>query len=354
MINLTKEISYNEINGENHVIIDVRSPIEFAKGHLFEAFNIPLFSDKEREDIGTLYKQTGKDEAVKKGLEFVGPKMSRFVDEASNIAKSKKVQDIYVYCFRGGMRSESFVWLLNMAGLNASKISGGYKQIKKIIQDSFNQKCKIIILGGLTGSGKTQYLNKLGECGLQILDLEKIANHKGSAFGHINEHPQPTNEQFGNNIYSVWKKFDFDKIVLIEDESLKVGDVHIPQPLYGQMKSAPVICINVPNEVRVNQLLKDYKSTDKNLLINACDSIKMKLGGQTHLDIITLIKNDDINSACIKLLDYYDKFYSYGLQKRTTEQLLEVHLNSSSAQENLEALRNATSIVERRMDGSKI
>ncbi|OFZ25030.1 MAG: tRNA 2-selenouridine(34) synthase MnmH [Bdellovibrionales bacterium RIFOXYB1_FULL_37_110] len=348
MINSIKDISYNEITGENHVIIDVRSPIEFAKGHLLEAFNVPLFSDKEREDIGTLYKQTGKDEAVKKGLEFVGPKMGHFIDEVRQISKSNE-KDIYVYCFRGGMRSESFVWLLNTAGLNACKISGGYKQIKKIIQDSFSQKYKMIILGGLTGSGKTHYLKKLGESGYQILDLEKMANHKGSAFGHINEQPQPTNEQFANNIYSVWKKFDLDKIVVIEDESLKVGDVHIPQPLYSQMKSAPVICINVPNEVRVQQLLKDYKSTDKNLLIHACDSIKMKLGSQIHLEIIALIKNDDIESACKKLLDYYDKFYAYGLQKRTSEQLLEVHLNASSEQENLDILSNALSKVENRV-----
>jgi len=348
----SEEISYLEIHGENHLIIDVRSPIEFAKGHLVEAFNIPLFSDKEREDIGTLYKQTGKDEAVKKGLEFVGPKMSRFVDEVSHLSNSKKVENIYVYCFRGGMRSESFVWLLNTAGLNARKISGGYKQIKKNIQDSFNQKCKIVILGGLTGSGKTRYLKKLGESGYQILDLEKMANHKGSAFGHINEQPQPTNEQFGNIIYFKWKKFCFEKIILIEDESLKVGDVHIPQPLYGQMKSAPVICIKVPDEVRINQLLEDYKSTDKNLLIKACDSIKMKLGGQTHLEIIALIKNDDIANACKKLLDYYDKFYSYGLQKRNTDQLLEVCFDFSSEQENLAALRDAISILEYRIDGN--
>jgi tRNA 2-selenouridine synthase len=143
---------------KHELIIDVRAPIEFFKGHVPNAINIPLFEDSERAEIGTLYKQQGKDTAVNRGLEIVSPKMTSFVNQVKTLSKNKKV---FVYCFRGGMRSNSFAWLMNTSGLDAVIMKGGYKAFRNYVLDYFGQDRKIILLGGKTGSGKTDILKKL-------------------------------------------------------------------------------------------------------------------------------------------------------------------------------------------------
>jgi len=140
---------------KNELIIDVRAPIEFFKGHVPNAVNIPLFEDSERAEIGTLYKQQGKDIAVNRGLEIVSPKMTSFVNQVKALSKNKKV---FVYCFRGGMRSNSFAWLMNTSGLNAVIMKGGYKAFRNYVLKYFEQERNIILLGGKTGSGKTDIL----------------------------------------------------------------------------------------------------------------------------------------------------------------------------------------------------
>ncbi len=147
---------------KNAIVIDVRSPIEFFKGHIPDAVNVPLFEDTERAEIGTMYKQKGKETAVTRGLEIVSPKMVSFVNQVKTLAEGKKV---LVYCFRGGMRSNSFAWLMNTSGLDAQILTGGYKSYRNHVLQYFEKKFKLVLIGGSTGSGKTEILKHLQALG---------------------------------------------------------------------------------------------------------------------------------------------------------------------------------------------
>lgn len=333
---MTNEIKYQDIVEEEYALIDVRAPLEYEKGHIVEAYNVPLFTNEERAEIGTLYKKIGKDQAVKKGLEFVGPKMTVFIERVKEISEGRPV---YVYCWRGGMRSESFTWLLNTAGIPAKKIIGGYKGIKSEMRKVFDQDILLRVIGGLTGSGKTDYLKHMEDIGYQVLDLEGLANHKGSAFGHINELDQPSTEQFENNIFSEWREFDFSRPILVEDESSKVGDAHVPPIIFSKMKEAPLIVINVPNSKRIERLIRDYTDTDKDIIIKACDSIQRKLGGQNHKEIVEAVLSDNLEKACDMLLVYYDKLYNHGLTHKKNTKIVDILLDKDDDKDNIRLLK---------------
>ena len=202
--------------GKELPIVDVRTPAEFEQGHIPGAHNIPLFSNEERAVVGTLYKKQGKDIATIKGLEFVGPNMANFAKQAKKLAVDNK---ILVHCWRGGMRSASMAWLFNTVGLDAQTLEGGYKAYRQYIRASFEWPYKVVILGGLTGSGKTDILKEMHKMGAQFVDLEGTAHHRGSSFGQIGQGTQPTNEQFENNLAEVWIKQDAEEIIWLEDES---------------------------------------------------------------------------------------------------------------------------------------
>jgi tRNA 2-selenouridine synthase len=196
---------------QGHLTIDVRSPKEFTKGHIPHAVNLPLFNDEERAKIGTLYKQKGKNNAIETGLEIVGPKMADFVRFVKPLAKESK---IFVHCWRGGMRSGSMAWLFDTMGYEVFTLKDGYKAYRRQVLEGLGRKARYIIVGGRTGCGKTEILHKLREYGEQILDLEKLANHKGSAFGALGEAPQQGTEQFENNLHFEMSKLDLRRPLL--------------------------------------------------------------------------------------------------------------------------------------------
>lgn len=300
-----KLTSCKEIFTSHYTLIDVRTPAEFEQGHIPNAINIPVFSNEERAEIGTLYKQVSPEAAFDRGLELVGPKMSEFVKKARALPKGP----IAIYCWRGGARSESMGWLFSMSGLNVVKIENGYKGYRSFIRNSFSAPANITILSGRTGSGKTHYLNALKDCGEQILDLEGLANHMGSSFGYKGHNKQPTNEQFENNVYDVWKDLDLTQRVWIEDESAAIGKVRICDPLYEQMLASDVIELQIDSETRVKNILSDYKDVDKEFLIEACIHIKKRLGGDRFLEAVEHIENGNYAGAVPILLKYYDTLY---------------------------------------------
>ena len=197
-------------------VVDVRSPSEFAHGHIPGAANVPLFNDAERSEIGTLYKHAGREPAVTRGLAIAGPKARQLVETVRDIAPGK---DLVVHCWRGGMRSESFAWMLRQCEMSPRVLRGGYKSFRRAAHTEFATVRNVITLSGLSGSGKTQILLALRDAGEQVLDLEGLANHRGSAFGGIGLPPQPTVEQFENELFLEWRSFDRDRPVWIESES---------------------------------------------------------------------------------------------------------------------------------------
>ena len=301
---------------EEAPILDVRSPGEYAHGHIPGAISFPLFSDEERAAVGTAYKQQGKETAFELGLRFTGPKMEDFVRSARKTAVNGKLG---VHCWRGGQRSGAMAWLLRQAGLEVQTLEGGYKAYRQFVLNGFAESSlQIIIIGGRTGSGKTSILHALKNAGEQIIDLEGIAHHKGSAFGFIGELPQPTVEQFENNLFEAIFKTNPDRRIWLENESRSIGRVYIPDAFWAKMKQAPLVNISIPLEARVNNLLKDYVLTDKAELEVAFRRIEKKLGGLKLKQAIECLEQGEYEPAARIALEYYDKTYQHGLETNTS------------------------------------
>lgn len=300
----------------DRILIDVRSPAEYAHAHIPNALSLPLFSDEERAKVGTLYKQVSAENALIKGLEFVGPKMAGFVKQAIKWSPNRK---LLIHCWRGGKRSGSMAWLMQMAGFDVVTLDGGYKNYRNFILQRFeNQPLKVILLGGKTGSGKTPILKELEKRSEQIIDLEDLANHKGSAFGWIGEEQQPSVEQFENNLYEVFRKINPEKRVWVENESRNIGSVSMPQGFWNQMKSAPLVHIEIPFFDRVNHLVNVYTQTSKADLILSFQKIASKLGTENLKKTIGWIEKDDFETAAAMALKYYDKTYMHGFENNTS------------------------------------
>ena len=295
-------------------LLDVRSPSEYSKGHIPNALNLPLFGDKERAEIGTIYRQKSKDLALLKGLDFAGSKMSWFVKQASSLAEGNKVT---LHCWRGGKRSASMATLLEFIGIETNVIEGGYKAYRKHLLNAFsNSLPKLIVIGGATGSGKTELLHELKRRGEQVIDLEGLAHHKGSAFGALGEHPQPTVEQFENNLFEVFRKIDAGKRVWVENESNSIGRVFIPSGFWDQLCKAFLIEIDVPFEKRVERLIKYYACFPKEQLMESLEKIRKRLGGLAVKNATAAYEAGDLASATGIALKYYDKAYNHATGKK--------------------------------------
>lgn len=303
----------------NGLIVDVRTPAEFESGHIPGAINIPLFSNEERAVVGTIYKQHSKEEAIEKGLEYVGPKMAGFVKQAKILAGRKP---LFIHCWRGGMRSASMAWLMETAGLKCFLLTGGYKAYRADFEDILTSyKWNFTVLGGPTGCGKTSILKELAALGEQVLDLEGLAHHKGSAFGALGQEPQPTNEQFENDIHEVMLSFDPSRRVWVEGESRTIGSNFIPQHLFPHLESATVVEIDMPLAPRLDRLVAEYAAFEPIKLIESFLKIKKRLGGLRTEQAITFLLNDNYRDAAEIALQYYDKSYSHTLNQRIGEHI---------------------------------
>ncbi|OLP18445.1 tRNA 2-selenouridine(34) synthase MnmH [Leptolyngbya sp. 'hensonii'] len=295
------------------VILDVRSPGEYEQGHIPGAVSFPLFSNAERAQVGICYKEQGRELAIELGLELVGPKLAGFVQQAKALASDRQVR---VHCWRGGMRSSSMGWLLETAGLQVTLLEGGYKAFRRWVLAVLAEPRTIFTLGGMTGTGKTALLYALADRGEQILDLEKLAHHRGSSYGRLGLPPQPTNEQFENKVALAWAALQPDRPVWIEAESRRIGLCRVPDPLFQQMFSAPVLQIERPRSERVALLLADYGQVDRDGLIAATERLRKRLGGLATQEAVDAIRRGDLAPAIERVLDYYDSTYRYDLQKR--------------------------------------
>ena len=313
-------------SAEELPLIDVRSPGEYKKGHIPGAINIPLFNDTERAEVGTMYVQQSREKAIDLAYKFVEPKRQFFIDEARKAAVNNKIA---VHCWRGGMRSKAFAEHIESNGIDeVFVIKNGYKSFRKHVLDSFEIDCKLNILGGYTGSGKTEILKQLKTQGEQCIDLEALANHKGSVFGGMGKRIELSTEQFENNLYWEWRKQNFSKAVWIEDESASIGPVNIPSGLYKKMREASIIFLEIPKEKRAEYLVLDYNNCKKEVLKQNVLKISKRLGGLNTQDTIKYIDKENYVEAAMILLNYYDKYYLKGLSKRNQKAVSKLHANS--------------------------
>ena len=275
---------------ELHPIFDVRSPGEYTHAHIPSAYSLPLFSDEERKVVGTAYKQESRETAIKIGLDYFGAKMKKIVEEAELIVQSHKsgvrnVQTtdskpfipnaVLIHCWRGGMRSAGVAWLLDLYGFKVYTLVGGYKVFRKWTLQQFEKEYAFNIIGGYTGSGKTLLLHELKKKNRSIIDLEALANHKGSAFGGMG--PQPSQEMFENVLAVSLNKKGLTPTYM-EDESQRIGNLQI--------------------------------------LVNAVIRIQKRLGGLETKNAINFLLEDNIKESFRILLKYYDKWYGKALLNR--------------------------------------
>ncbi|HBG69367.1 MAG TPA: tRNA 2-selenouridine(34) synthase MnmH [Bacteroidales bacterium] len=331
-----QSISIQELLADPKPLIDVRSPGEFEQGHIPGAVNVPLFSDDERAHIGTVYVRRSRDEAMQIGYAYANPKKQWFIDEVRNVAPDGSV---VIHCWRGGMRSRLFAEHLHENGFeNISVITGGYKSWRRLLNEHWSKPHQVLILGGYTGSGKTPIVKKLQELGHQAIDLEGLACHKGSAFGAIGQKPQPTTEQFENNLYDIWSRFNPALPVWLEDESCNIGKVNLPAALFTQMRAAPVFFLDIPRSVRAEYLVTDYAAASIDDLKESILKISRRLGGQNVNQALQWLDEGNLYEVAFLSLSYYDKAYSRGLEFHDNKKVLMIAAESINTEKNTELI----------------
>ncbi len=334
-------------------VLDVRSPCEYSHARIPGAYSFPLFTDDERKIVGTAYKQQNRESAIKIGLDFFGPRMKQVVEEAETIAKNHNSNPNYeegngsnhskgheqssriilVHCWRGGMRSEAIGWLLDLYGFKVFSLAGGYKIFRRWVLEKFQQPYSFSILGGYTGSAKTILLKELCKRGELVIDLEALANHKGSAFGDLGEDKQPSQEMFENELAlqlalkggmaisgqpgTADQAASENRNIWLEDESQRIGSINIPQSLWLTMRSSPLYFLDIPFEERLETLLAGYALFEKEKLASAILRINKRLGGLGTRTALTYLAEDNFRECFRILLSYYDKLYSKSLHNRT-------------------------------------
>ncbi|SDM40561.1 tRNA 2-selenouridine synthase [Daejeonella rubra] len=318
-------------------VVDVRTPLEFEHASIPGAFNLPIFSNEERVIVGTTYKQKGREEAILLGFDLTGPKWSGFIQQALKIAPGKK---ILVHCWRGGMRSGAMAWALNLYGFEVYLLEGGYKRYRNWVLAQFKENYPILILGGMTGSGKTKTLVKLKELNQQVIDLEDLAQHQGSSYGSMGYLKQPSQEHFENLLASQLIKIDKTKPLWLEDESLSIGKCFIPNPIFQQMRESALLKLEVPFQERVDFLVEEYGKLDKEFLIESTVRIGKRLGPEQTRDAIAAIREDRMDTFIKIVLVYYDKTYANGQGKREKENIHIIECSSTEADENSSLLLN--------------
>lgn len=330
---------------QDNPVFDVRSPGEYTHAHIPGAHSLPLFTDDERAVVGTAYKQQSRQKAIKAGLDYFGPKMREMVETVEKIIDDRRQMtaklhptsnyqpstvNILVHCWRGGMRSAGVAWLLDLYGFKVYTLVGGYKAYRKWVRQQFETAYNFKIIGGYTGSGKTLVLHQLAQLQQSTIDLEALANHKGSAFGGVGK--QPTQEQFENQLAENLFKLSetskappregFGEAFFVEDESQRIGNLQIPMPLWYTMRKSPVCFLDITFEERLNYITGEYGKLEKEYLVNAVMRIQKRLGGLETKNAINYLLEDNYKESFRILLRYYDKWYQKGLYNRENAESL--------------------------------
>jgi tRNA 2-selenouridine synthase len=296
----------------DRVLLDARSPKEFEHAHIPNAKNLPLLNNEERHVVGLTYKEHGHEAAVKRGFQLVGHKFADYINQASELAINKKV---LVYCWRGGLRSNIIAWLLNMAGYDVVLLKSGYKRFRHLVLEEFAKPKKLMVISGKTGSGKTALLHELARKKENVIDLEGIANHKGSAFGSLGQPPQPSVEQFENLIAMQLAGFNSNTIWL-EDESVWIGRVKIPTEFFKQICDAPAVRIERSMEVRKELILKEYGCFAIADLKEKTTMLEKRLGGDRLKMALEFLDENNLDGWVQIMFQYYDKNYGKNMEER--------------------------------------
>ncbi len=323
-------------------VIDVRTPAEHAHGHILGSVNIPLFTNEERVLIGTAYKQQGRQPAILLGFELIGGRWAHYIREAEKISRN---QQLLVHCWRGGMRSGAMAWAMNFYGFDVGVLEGGYKAYRQYCREAFEREYPFIILGGKTGSGKTETLLELRRMGEQVIDLEGLAQHQGSSFGSMNRLVQPSQEHFENQLANELLALDPNRRIWVENESIMIGKIAIPHPLFTQIKNSRLINLEIPLDERIAFLDSAYGVLDKDFLTASVLKIAKRLGPVQTQQTVQAIQEGRMPDFIRQVLHYYDKTYQHEQNNLTTRLVEKVSLATINPMANARALQQLADSV---------
>ena len=302
----------------NCLFVDARSSAEYEQGHIPGAVNIPLLENEERALVGTLYKQSGPEPAKKKGLEIVSVKLASMVGEIASLMQQSPGSTLVVYCWRGGMRSKSLVTILELMGIASFQLIGGYKAYRQQVQECLQNlvlRPQIFVLCGSTGVGKTTLLQLLADRGVPVVDLEKLANHRGSAFGQVVLGKPATAHNFYAELLQILHSYNDKPYLFVECESKRVGNVYLPENLYARMQSGHKILVHASIATRIKRLIAEYTDvlTPNNTeIVASFASLGKKLGKKKIAQLTEEYQAGDIIAVTRFLLEgYYDPLYGY-------------------------------------------
>jgi len=327
--NYCSPISFAEAFDESHLILDVRSAAEYKNGSVSGAVNVPLFNEDERSVIGTIYKHGGQEKAIAQGFSYVEGKIGELLSAFEPFRK----KPLAVFCARGGMRSRSIVNLLNQSGYTARQLTGGYKQYRHNVLEFLDSYApKIIVLHGLTGTGKTRLIQALGSS----IDLEEMAKHRSSLFGGLDR--VPNGQKTFESLLANTAKDLGQEPYFVEGESRKIGRVFIPKAFAMAMKSGVLVNITCSLEKRIERIIEDYPvegAEKKDAILNILLSLKQSMGTVRVEEMCDLFNSNQLSELVrILLVDYYDLRYARSMSEYT----FDLEVSSESISEAVEKL----------------
>ena len=326
-----KNCKFESISKVNFdTIIDVRSPKEFTEDHIPNSINLPVLSDFEREVVGKIYIQNSQFEAKKIGAKYISENISKHLDGL--LSNKNDNWKALIYCWRGGQRSKSLGIVLHEIGWDINILDGGYKSYRKnVVKNLYEDELfhNIFIISGYTGTGKTLMLQELSKKGAQVIDLEKLANHKGSIFGS-QPNGQPSQKRFESEIHNLMKKFNPEMPIFIESESSKIGYLKIPPALWKKMKSSPHFELSSNNVSRAKFLSTQYPELykDTNKLLEKIELLKEFHKNETIIGWKNLIEKKDFFTLSKQLIEmHYDPKYKNSNNYTEKSKIQKIHLD---------------------------
>ena len=310
---------------ESHCIVDCRTPLEFAEDHIPGAVNVPILTDAERVEVGIIHKQLGPKQARIRGLELT---CGRFAEMVHAITSTAKGRPILVYCWRGGLRSSSMAILLEMTGNAVMQLQGGYKSFRAHVIDYFNNfsaKTPLIVVHGMTGTGKTSFIQGLDRKTWTAIDLEELACHRGSAFGEIGLEQGVSQKHFDTQLWHAFSRAPEGRPIVLEGESQRIGRITLPGRLYEVMGDSCKVWCHASLETRVRRLTEVYAREEfREPMAAALERIRKKLGAERYTELKDSLEKWDVAGLAKGLIeDYYDRLY-YKHRKWTPD--LEIEL----------------------------
>ncbi|WP_202077890.1 tRNA 2-selenouridine(34) synthase MnmH [Caldalkalibacillus salinus] len=347
---IVPKMNINAALRENAIFVDVRSPKEFEEFHIPGAINIPLFDNEERAQVGTLYKQEGEEQAKDLGIQILSAKLPDFYAAFKKLHQDNEGKSLIVYCWRGGMRSLSLTSVMSLLGLPVAQLNGGVRSFRQAVTSTLDMHAssprKFIVIEGLTGTGKTDILHELSHEGYPVIDIEGLANHRGSVFGGIGSSPI-SQKAFETRLWARLEELDDSPYFIIEAESKRIGNVILPDFILQGKENGHRMQIEADLDFRVNTICMTYPfEAFHDEFRQSLSRLEKRIPPKVYADILAAFDRKDYpNFVSSLLLEYYDPRYKHAFKQYDTSSY---HISISRLDEGVQLVKqNVTHILDK-------